>query len=87
MYDVSPRLLRFSGIALVLMVLAAFGLTAAFYNRAFSNDATVTVDASRTGLIMAAGNKVKVRGVEIGRVVRVEPRRQNVGFERRRWQR
>ncbi|MFT4262221.1 MAG: MCE family protein [Nocardioides sp.] len=64
--------MRLAGIGLILSIAAAVCLTAAFYTHAFSSDATVSVETSRSGLIMAAGNKVKMRGVEIGRVDSVE---------------
>jgi len=60
--------LRLAGVGVVLAVLAAFGLTAAFYTHAFSNPLEVTLLTSRTGLVMDPGNVVKMRGVTIGRV-------------------
>lgn len=60
--------LRIAGIGLVLAVIAGFALTAALYNRAFANPAEITVVTERAGLVMDPGNKVKLRGVEIGRV-------------------
>jgi phospholipid/cholesterol/gamma-HCH transport system substrate-binding protein len=60
--------LRLAGAGLVLVVLAAFGLTAAFYTHAFSNPLTITLHTSRTGLVMDTGNVVKMRGITIGRV-------------------
>ncbi|HWU20008.1 MAG TPA: MCE family protein [Nocardioides sp.] len=59
---------RAAGVGLILAVIGAFALTAAFYNRAFDNPAQVTLTTARAGLVMDAGNKVKLRGVEIGRV-------------------
>lgn len=64
--------LRFGAAGLVITVLSAFALTAAFYNRAFADPVEVTVVSPRAGLVMDPGNKVKVRGVEIGRVGSVE---------------
>lgn len=64
---------RVAGVGLVLVVVAAFGLTAALYTRAFADPAEITLQTSRAGLVMDAGNKVKMRGVEIGRVGAVEP--------------
>ncbi|HWJ82502.1 MAG TPA: MCE family protein [Nocardioides sp.] len=66
------RHLRLAGVGLVLAVVAAFGLTAALYTHAFSDPAQVTLLTDRAGLVMDAGNKVKLRGVEIGRVGSVE---------------
>jgi phospholipid/cholesterol/gamma-HCH transport system substrate-binding protein len=63
---------RVAGVGLILAMVGAFVLTGAFYTRAFSDVAEVTVQTARAGLIMGPGNKVKLRGVEIGRVGSVE---------------
>ncbi|GAB2972064.1 MCE family protein [Nocardioides montaniterrae] len=70
----NKNLTRIAGIGLTLVVVGAFALTAALYNRAFTHPAHVTLTTDRAGLVMDAGNKVKLRGVEIGRVgsVRLE---------------
>lgn len=67
--------LRIAGLCVVAVVVGAFGLTAAFYNHAFSNPLTVTLKASRAGLILDAGNIVKMRGVDVGTVgsINVQP--------------
>ncbi|MFL6109349.1 MAG: MCE family protein [Marmoricola sp.] len=70
----SKSLLRLAGIGMVLAVLAAFGLTAALYNHAFSNPLEVTLVTSRTGLVMDPGNVVKMRGINIGRVKSIKAR-------------
>jgi len=64
--------LRLGAVGLVLVVVSAFALTAALYNRAFADPAEITVISPRAGLVMDPGNKVKYRGVEIGRVGSVE---------------
>lgn len=64
--------LKLGAVALVLTVVAAFGTTAALYTRAFADPVEVTVESPRAGLVMDPGNKVKLRGVEIGRVGSVE---------------
>lgn len=64
----SVRTTRIAGAGLVLVVVAAVALTGALYVRAFSNPAEITVQTSRAGLVMDPGGKVKMRGVEIGRV-------------------
>jgi phospholipid/cholesterol/gamma-HCH transport system substrate-binding protein len=64
--------LRIGAVGLVLTVLGAFALTAALYNRSFADPATITVISPRAGLVMDPGNKVKLLGVEIGRVGSVE---------------
>ena len=66
--DPSRHTIRLAALGLVLFALAATGLALAFYTHQFSNPAVVTVHADRAGLIMGPGNKVKARGVEIGRV-------------------
>lgn len=63
---------RIGAVGLVLVVLAAFAITVAAYNREFSDSVEVTVVSPRAGLVMDAGNKVKLQGVEIGRVGSVE---------------
>lgn len=67
----SKTALRAAGIGMVLVVLAAFGLTAAFYTHAFSNPLEVTLRTSRIGLVMDPGNVVKMRGVTVGRVGKI----------------
>ncbi|MCW2856549.1 MAG: hypothetical protein JWR52_2164 [Marmoricola sp.] len=64
----SKSFVRLAGAGMVLAVLAAFGLTAAFYTHAFSHPLEVTLVTSRTGLVMDTGNVVKMRGIEVGRV-------------------
>jgi phospholipid/cholesterol/gamma-HCH transport system substrate-binding protein len=64
--------IRLVGLAMVAALVGALTLTSAFYTRAFSDTVDISVRASRSGLIMDPGNKVKYRGVEIGRVASVE---------------
>jgi phospholipid/cholesterol/gamma-HCH transport system substrate-binding protein len=64
--------LKLAAAGLVLAVVAGFGVTGAFYTRAFAESVEVTVEGPRAGLVMDPGNKVKFRGVEIGRVGSVE---------------
>jgi phospholipid/cholesterol/gamma-HCH transport system substrate-binding protein len=55
--------------ALLASLLVAFAvLTYLFYTSAFSSTDTVTLTAPRVGLEMDRGNKVKYRGVQIGKV-------------------
>lgn len=67
--------LRLAGFGMVGAVAGAFGLTAAFYNHAFSNPLTVTLHTSRAGLLLDSGNVIKMRGIDVGKVgrVHVEP--------------
>lgn len=64
--------LRIAGIGMILVIVAAFGLTAAFYTHAFSDPLEVTLRTSRIGLVMDPGNVVKMRGITIGRVGSIE---------------
>lgn len=59
---------RAAGIGLILVVLTAFGLTAALYTHAFSNPAEITLRTARIGLVMDPGNVVKMRGIKVGTV-------------------
>jgi phospholipid/cholesterol/gamma-HCH transport system substrate-binding protein len=56
------------GIALILIVVAGAALSAAAYNRAFTSSLPVTLRADRSGLQMHPGNRVKIRGVDLGLV-------------------
>lgn len=64
--------LKLGAVGLVLVVVSGFAITAAFYTRVFADPVEVTVESARAGLVMDPGNKVKLRGVEIGRVGSVE---------------
>ena len=58
--------------AILLAVIAAFLLvTATVYNGTFRSTIPVTLMATRSGLVMETGAKVKLRGVEVGRVTSV----------------
>lgn len=67
-----PRTVRLAGVGLVLVIVAAVALTAALYSHAFADPAQITLETSRAGLVMDPGGKVKMRGVEVGRVGSVE---------------
>jgi phospholipid/cholesterol/gamma-HCH transport system substrate-binding protein len=69
----SKRTVRACGIAMILTIAAAFGLTTAFYNHAFAHPLVVILKTSRTGLVMDAGNVVKMHGVVVGRVGSIRP--------------
>ncbi|WP_006241215.1 MCE family protein [Mycolicibacterium tusciae] len=54
---------------ILLTVIAAFLLvTASIYRGTFSSYVPVTLTSERSGLVMETGAKVKMRGVEVGRV-------------------
>src|SRR5437660_564892 len=58
--------------ALLAGLLVAFAvLTYLSYTSAFSSTDTVTVTAPRAGLVMERGGKVKYRGIQIGRVTKI----------------
>jgi len=57
---------------MIAVLVGVFMLTGALYNRTFADTARISVEAGRSGLIMDPGNKVKYRGVEVGRVLSVE---------------
>ena len=53
-------------------VVAAFLLvTAGVYHGAFRSYVSVTLTSDRSGLVMENGAKVKLRGVEVGRVTNI----------------
>ncbi|MDA4109209.1 MCE family protein [Mycolicibacterium holsaticum] len=55
--------------AILLAVIAGFILlTASVYNGTFHSYVPVTLTSDRSGLVMETGAKVKLRGVEVGRV-------------------
>ncbi|UXA18972.1 MCE family protein [Mycobacterium sp. SMC-4] len=55
--------------AILLAVIAAFlAVTASVYSGTFRSYVPVTLTSERSGLVMEAGAKVKLRGVEVGRV-------------------
>ncbi|MFB7877642.1 MCE family protein [Nocardia sp. NPDC056064] len=59
---------KLAALALVGLLVAGASLAIALFQGAFTNTATVLIDAPRSGLVLDPDAKVKVRGVEIGRV-------------------
>jgi phospholipid/cholesterol/gamma-HCH transport system substrate-binding protein len=57
---------------LIALMLGIAGLSAAAYNKAFDGSVPITLKADRAGLQMQAGNRVKIRGVDLGRVDEVK---------------
>ena len=53
---------------LIFIILGAGVLSAAAYNHAFDGTVKFTLEADRAGLQMHPGNRVKIRGVDLGRV-------------------
>ncbi|WP_051342628.1 MCE family protein [Pseudonocardia spinosispora] len=56
------------GVALIGLVLVAATVAVAAYDKAFTSSIPVTLQAGRAGLQMHPGNRVKIRGVDLGRV-------------------
>lgn len=65
---ISPR---WWALVLVLAVIVSGSLCWATFQRAFTSYVTVTLTSDRAGLMMEPGGKVKLRGVEVGRVGRI----------------
>ncbi|MEJ8279429.1 MCE family protein [Pseudonocardia spirodelae] len=64
--------LRIRGLALLVVIGLLFWLTIAMYQQAFRSTVDVTLEADRSGLQMQAGNLVKMRNVDVGRVSSVD---------------
>ncbi|MEV6215985.1 MCE family protein [Nocardia sp. NPDC051833] len=59
---------KLAALALVALLVGAVAFALALFQGAFTTTAVVLVDTPRTGLVLDPDAKVKVRGVEIGRV-------------------
>ncbi|WP_228838220.1 MCE family protein [Nocardia amamiensis] len=64
--------LKLAGAAMVLALVAIVAVSLVMFVGGFTSTATVTVDAPRSGLVLDPDAKVKIRGVEIGRVASVD---------------
>ncbi|HEV7581455.1 MAG TPA: MlaD family protein, partial [Mycobacterium sp.] len=60
-------------VILFASIIAALVLTIGAFNRDFRPYATVTLTSDRSGLVMEPGAKVKLRGVQVGRVASIQP--------------
>jgi phospholipid/cholesterol/gamma-HCH transport system substrate-binding protein len=60
-------------VVLFALIIGAFVLTIGAFNRDFRPYATVTLTSDRSGLVMEPGAKVKLRGVQVGRVASIQP--------------
>jgi phospholipid/cholesterol/gamma-HCH transport system substrate-binding protein len=58
---------------LFAFITALIVLTIAAFNRDLRSYATVTLTSDRSGLVMEPGAKVKLRGVQVGRVASIQP--------------
>ncbi|WP_418057349.1 MCE family protein [Pimelobacter simplex] len=69
------------GFIFLALVAALVAGTIAKYRGAFDDNVMVTVEADRAGLTLASGAPIKLRGVEIGRVGKVESDGEKVRIE------
>jgi phospholipid/cholesterol/gamma-HCH transport system substrate-binding protein len=60
-------------VILFAVIIGAFVLTIGAFNRDFRPYARVTLTSDRSGLVMEPGAKVKLRGVQVGRVASIQP--------------
>jgi phospholipid/cholesterol/gamma-HCH transport system substrate-binding protein len=61
-----------AGLATVVVVVTIFALAAAMFQGDFTETVPVTVISQRAGLVMNPDAKVKMRGVQVGRVASIE---------------
>ncbi|CAM3134061.1 MCE family protein [Mycobacterium colombiense] len=66
--------------ALVVGVVATIVLCMALFNRSFNSYVPVTLTSDRAGLMMEAGSKVKLRGVDVGQVAAISGGKQPVSL-------
>jgi phospholipid/cholesterol/gamma-HCH transport system substrate-binding protein len=59
-------------VILFAVIIGAFVLTIGAFNRDFRPYARVTLTSDRSGLVMEPGAKVKLRGVQVGRVASIQ---------------
>jgi phospholipid/cholesterol/gamma-HCH transport system substrate-binding protein len=57
---------------LVALIVGSIFMTAGFFSGSFRSYVPVTLTSDRSGLVMEPGAKVKLRGVEVGRVAAIE---------------
>ncbi|WP_354526265.1 MCE family protein [Mycolicibacterium sp. 624] len=60
-------------LGLVLVLALIGGTTVASFTGAFSGGVTVTLRADRAGLVLAPGSRVKMRGIDVGKVDTIKP--------------
>lgn len=66
---------------LVAVVTGLVLLTAGFFGGTFRSFVPVTLTSDRSGLVMESGGKVKMRGVEVGRVASISAGSQSVNVQ------
>src|SRR5271166_2671161 len=62
------------GLATIVVILAIIAIAATLFRGGFTSTVPVTVVSPRAGLVMNPDAKVKMRGVEVGRVDSIEVR-------------
>ena len=60
-------------VILLSFIIGGFVLTFGAFNRDFRPYARVTLTSDRSALVMEPGAKVKLRGVQVGRVASIQP--------------
>lgn len=63
-----------AGLGLVLAIGLIFALAVMLFRGSFADTVPVTVVSDRAGLVMDPDAKVKMRGVQVGKVANIEPR-------------
>jgi phospholipid/cholesterol/gamma-HCH transport system substrate-binding protein len=66
---------------LVAFVTGLMLTTAGFFSGTFRSFVPVTLKSDRSGLVMESGGKVKLRGVEVGRIAAISPGHQSVSVQ------
>ena len=69
------------GLAMVLLIGAVVAGTIAQYRGAFDSTVDVTVESDRAGLTLSPGTPVKLYGVEVGTVGKIDTDGQRVEIE------
>lgn len=72
---------RWWTLILVSVIIGILVLTAALFEGWFRPAVPVTLESDRSGLVMEPGGKVKLRGVEVGRVAEVSGRNGDVALK------
>ena len=62
---------RLQGVAFLVVLAALLGLSVAFYNKAFTDVATVTLKTDTVGNQLQEASDVKVRGVIVGVLISI----------------
>jgi phospholipid/cholesterol/gamma-HCH transport system substrate-binding protein len=65
---------------LITAIVASIVLSSAMFAGSFKSYVSVTLTADRAGLVMESGGKVKLRGVEVGRVAAINGHQQPVSL-------